>query len=123
MGFNFELYRKYRDTVGKEEKDGMFTVTRFPNGQYCFPTKQWLGDNGKIDGHPFFGKKVRKISNGKIYVVDSVNIHWYNGYYYVATIRDDNNSHGVVFFENINCEEDIIIKRIEDFKEKYEILN
>jgi hypothetical protein len=52
MNFNLELYKEYRKKAGKDEKDGIWDVIRFPNGNYCFATNQWLGDNGKIDNHP-----------------------------------------------------------------------
>ena len=49
MGFNEKLYAKYLKEVGIEatDKDG-WNVTRYPNGLYCFATRQWLGDNGEI---------------------------------------------------------------------------
>jgi len=123
MNFNIELYRKYRQVAGQKEKDGIWDVTRFPNGLYCFATEQWLGDNGKIDNHPMLSKKFRKIKEGKVYVVDSICIHWYDvGYYYHATLRDENGSHVGCFIENINCNNDIIIEGIERFNQKYELI-
>lgn len=123
MNFNIELYRKYRQVAGQKEKDGIWDVTRFPNGLYCFATEQWLGDNGKIDNHPMLNKKFRKIKEGKVYVVDSICIHWYDvGYYYHATLRDENGSHAVCFIENINCNNDFIIEGIEQFNQKYELI-
>jgi len=120
MNFNEEHYHKYRRAAGKQEKDGVFTVTRFPNGLYCFATKQWLGDNGRIDNHPMMNKKFKRITDDKIYTIDSVSIHWYNiGYYYVATLRDEKNSHAVAFIDNINCNNELILKGISKFKKEY----
>jgi hypothetical protein len=124
MDFNEELYREYRRVAGKEVKvDGIWSVTRFPNGLYCFPTKQWLGDNGRIDNYPMLGRKFRKIKTGEIYIMDSVCIHWYNvGFYYHATLRDEKNSHATVLIENINCNNEIILEGIRRFKTEYELI-
>lgn len=39
MNFNRELYRQYRRAAGRQEKDGICDVTRYPNGLYCFEGK------------------------------------------------------------------------------------
>lgn len=89
MNINLEQYRKYRRVAGKDEKDGIWNVTRFPNGRYCFATQQWLGDN---DEHPLLNKKFKRKKDGKTYILDSVCIHWYMGYYYHASIVKMNKS-------------------------------
>jgi len=123
MNFNQELYRKYRRVTGRQEKDGFFDVTRYPNGLYCFATKQWLGDNGKIDNHPMLGKNFKRLKDNKIYIMDSVCIHWYNvGYYYHATLRDEKNSHATVFIENINCNNELVLEGIAEFNKDYKLL-
>lgn len=93
MNFNLEQYSKYRRSAGKDEKDGFWDVTRFPNGQYCFATEQWLGDNGKINSHPLLNKRFERVKNGKVYLLDSVCIHWQKGYYYHATHRTIHRKH------------------------------
>lgn len=123
MKFNQELYREYRKAAGRQEKDGIWDVTRFPNGLYCFATKQWLGDNGKIDNHPMLGKKFKRVKDNKIYIMDSVCIHWYNvGYYYHATLRDENGSHATVFIENINCNNELVLEGIAEFNKDYKLV-
>jgi len=123
MNFNKELYREYRRVAGQNEKDGMFDVTRFPNGLYCFATQQCLGDNGRINNHPMLDKKFRRVNDDKIYVLDQISIHWYDvGYYYHATLRDENNSHVSCFIENINCNNEIILEGISRFKNRYSII-
>lgn len=123
MNFNQELYREYRRVAGRQEKDGFFDVTRYPNGLYCFATKQWLGDNGKIDNHPMLGKKFKRVKDNKIYIMDSVCIHWYNvGYYYHATLRDEKNSHATVFIENINCNNELVLEGIAEFNKDYKLV-
>jgi len=123
MNFNIDHYRKYRAAAKREEKDGIWDVTRFPNGLYCFAIRQWLGDNGKVDNHTMLGKKFRRVKDGKVYVIDSVCIHWYDvGYYYHATLRDENGSHAVCFIENINCTNEIVLEGISRFKKRYKII-
>lgn len=123
MNFNIDHYRKYRAAAKREEKDGIWDVTRFPNGLYCFATKQKLGDNGRVDAHPMLGKKFRRVKDDKVYVMDSVSIHWYNmGYYYHGTLRDENGSHAVCLIENINCNDEIVLEGISRFKSRYKIM-
>ena len=124
MNFNKELYIKYRRAVSTKEKDGFFDVTRFPNGLYCFATKQWLGDNGKIDNHPMLGKKFKRVKNNKIFTMDSVCIHWLDcGYFYHATLRDENNSHTTAMIQNINSQNELILDAIQEFNQNYTLIN
>jgi hypothetical protein len=124
MNFNKELYLKYRRAVSIQEKDGFFNVTRFPNGLYCFATKQWLGDNGKIDNHPMLGKKFKRVKDNKIFTMDSVCIHWWEcGYYYHATLRDENNSHATAMIQNINSQNELILDAIQKFNQNYTLIN
>jgi hypothetical protein len=124
MNFNKELYLKYRRAVSIQEKDGFFNVTRFPNGLYCFATKQWLGDNGKIDNHPMLGKKFKRVKDNKIFTMDSVCIHWWEcGYYYHATLRDENNSHATAMIQNINSQNELILDAIQEFNQNYTLIN
>jgi hypothetical protein len=123
MNFNEELYGKYRRAAGRNEKDGIWDATRFPNGLYCFATKQKLGDHGKIDEHPMLGKKFRRVKDGKVYVMDSVCIHWYNiGYYYHATLRDENGSHAARFIQNINCDNKLVLSGIYKFDKEFQMI-
>lgn len=122
MNFNKKNYLKYRRSASRIEKLGVFDVTRFPNGLYCFATKQKLGDNGRLENHSLLGKKVIN-EKGKTFTIDSVCIHWYDGYYYHATLCDENNSHKTVIFENINSKSEIIIKSVKEYCEEFKILN
>lgn len=123
MRFNSELYKQYRRAAGRQEKDGIWNVTRYPNGLYCFVTKQWLGDNGKINSHPMLGKKFKRLKDNKTYIIDSVCIHWFeSGYYYNATLRDENNSHTTCFIENINCNNELVIDGINEFNKNYKLI-
>jgi hypothetical protein len=123
MNFNLEQYSKYRRAAGKDEKDGFWDVTRFPNGQYCFATEEWLGDNGKINSHPLLNKRFERVKNGKVYLLDSACIHWQKGYYYHDTLKDENNSHTVQFIGNINCEYDMVIEGISEFNKNFKMID
>jgi len=124
MNFNKELYLKYRRAVSIQEKDGFFDVTRFPNGLYCFATKQCLGKNGRIDNHPMLGKKFKRVKDNKIFTMDSVSIHWWDcGYYYHATLQDENNSHATAMIQNINSQNRLTLDAIEDFNKDYILID
>ena len=123
MNFNLDQYKKYLNAAGRREKDGYWDVVRYPNGLYCFATNQKLGDNGKIDSHPLLNKKFQNVENGKTYILDSVCIHWYMGYYYHATLRDQKDSHATVVIENINCEDETVLEYLERFNTKYKLID
>jgi hypothetical protein len=105
MRFNEDHYRKY---YREAKRDGL----------YCFATRQELGKNGRIEEHPLLGCKFKR-DDGKIFTMDSVSIHWINGYYYFATLVDNNGSHATEFIENINSESSMILEMIEDFQQTY----
>jgi hypothetical protein len=122
MGFNIDIYRDYLKSAGFDGKSGLFTVRRFPNGKYCFATRQWLGDNGRIDSHPLLGKRFERVEDGVVFLVDSVCIHWYSGFYYHATLRDDSGSHTTAYIGNINCDNSIILEGLSEFSDNYRIV-
>lgn len=119
--FNEKLYLEYRRKAGKNVKNGHFTETVYPNGKYCFVTRQELGNNGNVYDHPLLGQKYEK--NGKIYTIDSVCIHFMCGYYYHVTLKDEKNSHTCAFIENINSVSDIIIDGVEYFKKNFKLID
>lgn len=122
MRFNIEHYLKYYKAAGRQEKDGIWDVLRFPNGKYCFATNQRLGDNGKIDNFPLLGKTFKKVNTEKLYVMDSVCIHWYEGYYYHATLVDEKGSHATAIIQNINSKVDWVLSGVLSFKKNYHLL-
>jgi len=122
MKFNIEHYKKYRRAAGKPAKDGIWDVTEFPNGLYCFATGQKLDHHGKRYEHPLLGKEVKNLSTEEINVIDSVCIHWDHGYYYHVTIRDSKNSHATAIVQNINSVANYVTKSISSFNKKYQIL-
>lgn len=94
--WNTEQYMKYRSVRGIESK----TVY--------------------VD-HPIVGKKFLYNNGGepKLVTIESVNKQWWGGYYLAALYVDSDRSHGLVFFENINCVAEYIIEAIESFKEDF----
>ncbi len=123
MNFNIEHYKKYRRAAGKPAKDGIWDVTEFPNGLYCFATYQRLGYHGKLKSHPLLGKKLRRIKTDEIFTIDSVCIHWDLGYYYHIAFKDSKNSHSTAIVENINSKAEYVIASIGVFNKKYQIIN
>lgn len=124
MRFNHEQYRAYRRKAGIQEKDGIWDTTIFKNGLYCFATKQWLGINGRLKDHQMLGKRVKNIINGQEYIIDNVSIHWYDGYYYSATMYQvGTKSHAVKFIANINCVNDTVLEGIGEFNKEFEIVS
>lgn len=119
MNFNLELYQEYRRAAGIKAKDGWFDVTLFPNGLYCFATRQELGINGRIQEHPMLNNELIDKESGKKYVIDGVNIHWDEGYYYYATLRDSKGSHAIAVIGNINCQSEWVLESLEKFKLSY----
>lgn len=90
--------------------------------------KTWDARTGiAIDGKPFKTKphelhKVMLIENetGKEYHVDCVMEQHYFGYYTALLIREKGTlSHGIVYWENINCKDPDIIQRIEETKKRF----
>lgn len=129
MNFNRELYLRYKKAITIHTKDGVWSVTTYPNGLYCPAIQQKLGFNGLIPNHHWIGTRFRRKVDGKIYTVDGVNVHYWSGdidggigYYYYVALVDDSNSHHMVFYRNINCESEYILKFIEDFQNNYEML-
>jgi len=88
---------------------------------YCFATRQKLGKNGKLKEHPLYGQKFKSLLNFKVYTVDSVNIHFWNGgYYYFVVLVDEGGSSAPRHWENINSTDGMIIEFIQETQEQYE---
>lgn len=71
----------------------------------------------ELKNHPLIGKKVICLDSEKeYYTVDKVYKQWHLGYYIALALVDNNRSHRIVYFENINCHEKLILDDIEDNK-------
>ena len=112
MAFNSKLYKEiYRVRKQLNAREDL----------YCFATRQKLGENGKIDQHPLYGQKFRSKRNGKIYTVDSVNIHfWEGGYYWFVVLVDEKGSSAPRHWENINSTNELTLKCIQETQKEYE---
>jgi len=116
--FNADLYAQIHNL--REQKEG-----------YCFKLALGLGPNGLVRNHPLVGRCVERTEDdefneenhkGKRYVIESVHIHYWGGYYLVLLIKDQYGSHTQLFFENINCEDEIIIDILNEQKQKFRLL-
>lgn len=101
FNFNHDLYREVRKV---RERMGMEVA------------------NLNLDTfHSDIGKRVLDTENGKIYNVEDIRQHWYNGWYYTA-ILECNRSHAVVWWGDVNCQDDVILKGIEENRKKYQFV-
>ena len=99
---NLDLYREVR----KERKR-----LGLPN----------INHNIVLENSPLVGKKIKKIETNKIYNIEQVNQQWYAGWY-IGLLIENNDSHGFIWVENIDCWNDIVVDSIEENKTKYTIL-
>ena len=74
-----------------------------------------------LEDHPLVGKKIKKIETNKIYNIEQVNQQWYAGWY-IGLLIEHNGSHGFIWYENIDCWNDIVVDSIEENKTKYIVL-
>jgi len=83
MNFNKPLYG-YLHHVKHERGD----IER-----YSFIFDRKLGKNGLWENHKLKGKTAIDNETNEKYVIDDVYLHWYYGWYFVASIRNSENSH------------------------------
>lgn len=122
--FNEDLYLRYRRVAGTSGNDGVFDITNYPNGRYCFVLGIELGTNGRVDSfHPLFQSKIRNKETNKEYVIDGICVHFFRGYYYHATAVDENRSHTTLIIGNINCTHESVIDGVCEFMEEWEIIS
>lgn len=69
--------------------------------------------------HNIVGKTFRSIKTNKIITFTKVIKDWYGGFYYMGLYVDDRGSHGMIYFENINCIHPVIIDGISDFNQNF----
>lgn len=114
MNFNEGHYRavfRERRNQGIERK------------HFLFLTYQFLGENGRLDEHLLYGKRVQ-YNDGKIGIIECVNIHWYYGYYLILVYRiEGTKSHGTIFWENINCIDKGILDIIKETQKDWKLID
>ena len=69
--------------------------------------------SNEID-HDLKGKTVLAYDTKKQYTVDKVFRQWHKGYYIVLALVDDNRSHRMFFWKNINSQDSTIIRIIDE---------
>lgn len=74
-----------------------------------------------ISNHPLLSKKIKNLKTNKIYNVEKVYKEFYFGWFYVALV-ECNQSHAILYIEDINCGEIAILNGINRFKNEYIIL-
>ena len=70
--------------------------------------------------HPILGKEF--LFHGKVVTMVKVSIDWQAGYFYTGVYRCDDDSHGVIYFENINSVAPCILVLINGFKDNFKPL-
>ena len=72
--------------------------------------------------HPLKGKKIIANDTRKEYIIENVFRQWHLGYYIILSLVDENKSHRMVMWQNINCHESIILNHIEDNKHIFQVI-
>jgi hypothetical protein len=87
--------------------------------------REWVGDtsthNIKLLNHELIGKNLCRQTDGHDYTIESVHKQWYAGWY-VALFLERNQSHHLIYWQNINCIEEIVLKSIEENNLSYLLL-
>ena len=74
-----------------------------------------------IEDYPLVGKRIRNNETNKIYNIEQANKQWYVGWY-IGLLIEQNGSHGFIWYENIDCWNDIMVSSIKKNKRQYTIL-
>lgn len=73
--------------------------------------------------HPLLGMELYDTEDEKTYIVTSVSNCWHDGFYTQMAIREEGtNSHAVVFWQNINSENECVIEGVNESRERYEVI-
>lgn len=78
--------------------------------------------NIDVPDSPLINKKIMDLDSGDIGYIQSVHRQYYNGGWYIAILVNYNGSHGLKFWENINCPDELMISLINETKNEYKIL-
>jgi hypothetical protein len=74
--------------------------------------------------HPLHDIELKNKKTGKIYEIDAVYKQHHRGYYISLAIREKGTkSHGIRFWENINCHDTLILNSIKENKNDYITIN
>jgi len=91
-------------------------VTNYTASPYA---EKWA-KNGRVEEHPLYGQKFKKKNSNKIYTVNSVNIHfWDGGYYWFVVFEDEKGSSAPRHWENINSTSKLTLECIKETQEDF----
>jgi len=102
--FNHDHYRRVREARND---------TNLPVGKLNIPLKN----------HQFVDRKLYDKEENEVYTIESVHKHWYSGWYIVLLIVDCAGSSCLLFWENINCMEELIINGILENNKRYSFID
>ena len=79
------------------------------------PVPDW---NAELPDHKLLNRKLYK-KKDRLYTIVKVAKHWYSGWYIVLLLVNDEDSSHLIFWENINCEDDLILSQIAEIRQDY----
>lgn len=91
----------------------IYKIRNKSDSPYFFDYKKWADIS---EGHPFLNRKIFDNNTKKNYIIQGVYREFYHGYFIKILIRDENNSHGVRFWENISCINPYVLEGILESK-------
>lgn len=101
---NFDLYRK----VKENHRHFYLSVSL---------TKKYVNETDDVY-RMYIDKKLHS-NKGKVYFVENVLKHWWWGWYYVAVLRSEGNSHRLILLKNISCDIKTVLNGIEETKKEF----
>jgi len=101
--FNYDLYQKVR----QERRKLGLSVSELQI---------------ELNNHHLIGKKLINKETNKIYAIEGVFKEFCFGWFIKFLVRGENDSHAVIYYENINCKEQAFVDKIKENFDKYEIL-
>lgn len=70
----------------------------------------------RVIDHPLVGRRVRFADSNEVVVIETVDRHFYLGFYEHAVYRmEGTHSHGVAFIKNISSRCSVIVEAAEEF--------
>lgn len=121
LGFNYEHYKrvcKVREEKGLPLRSDFKKSYEHKNrdGRYRID-----GTKIKSEYHPLHDKLLVDEKGDKFHI-DVVSIHHnYGRYLLLSTRRVGTKSHGTLFWENISCQDKLILESIEDNRKRFKL--
>ena len=121
-----EHYRKVKRKRKEEDLPVLTEQAKWDRHADDDGTLHVYGETEQIEGneHPLLGMRLQDTESGSTYVVDSVLNCWHDGFYIQMAIREEGTkSHALIFWENINSENESIIEGVKEAQEKYQVID